>query len=35
MYTGDTEELTELIPLLDEYGVWSYQAKVDTIIARL
>jgi ATPase subunit of ABC transporter with duplicated ATPase domains len=35
MYTGDAEELTELIPLLDEYWVWSYQAKVDTIIARL
>ena len=35
MYSSDSDQLTELIPLLDENDIWSYQAKVDTILARL
>ena len=35
MYSSDSDKLTELIPLLDENDIWSYQAKVDTILARL
>ena len=35
LYKWDTDNLTEIIPLLDEHWVWSYQAKVDTILARL
>ncbi|MBR6907454.1 hypothetical protein IKN40_02935 [bacterium] len=35
MYSSDSEQLTELIPLLDENDIRSYQAKVDTILARL
>jgi ATP-binding cassette subfamily F protein uup len=35
MYSSDADKLTELIPILDENDIWSYQAKVDTILARL
>ena len=35
MYSTDSDKLTELIPLLDENDIWSYQAKVDTILSRL
>ena len=35
MYMADSERLAEIIHLLDEYQVWSYQSKVDTILSRL
>jgi uncharacterized membrane protein YheB (UPF0754 family) len=35
MYSTDSDKLTELIPLLDENDIRSYQAKVDTILSRL
>lgn len=31
----DSEDLNQVIAALDEHQVWSYQSKVDTILARL